>query len=68
MSSESPNEQPYVECTLAELEKRHILATLVRCGGNKTHAAQKLGVSLKTLYNKLNLYAQASEDSNKKVE
>ena len=30
--------------------------TLQTCGGNKTRAAALLGVSLKTLYNRLNAY------------
>jgi DNA-binding NtrC family response regulator len=42
---------------LAAMEKRTILATLVHCRGNKRRAAQVLGVSLKTLYNRLNEYA-----------
>jgi DNA-binding NtrC family response regulator len=42
--------------SLAELEKRHILATLDRCGGNRTHAARKLAISIRTLRNKLNEY------------
>ena len=45
--------------TLAELERKHIATALERFGGNKTKAAQALGVSLKTLYNKLNEYAKA---------
>lgn len=35
--------------SLDDLEKRHILATLDACGGNKSVAAQQLGVSRKTL-------------------
>jgi len=41
---------------LADAEKRMIVATLKKCGGNKTRAAALLGVSLKTLYNRLNGY------------
>jgi DNA-binding NtrC family response regulator len=41
---------------LAAMEKRTILATLAHCRGNKRRAAQVLGVSLKTLYNRLNEY------------
>jgi DNA-binding NtrC family response regulator len=41
------------DLTLAELEKRYILETLRRSGGNQTRAGQKLGISARTLYNKL---------------
>lgn len=42
--------------TLAELEKRHILNAIALSDGNKTKAAKILGVSLKTIYNKLHQY------------
>ena len=38
---------------LAEMEKRHILNVLDSCGGNKTKAADVLGLNRTTLYNKL---------------
>jgi DNA-binding NtrC family response regulator len=41
---------------LADAEQRLIYATLGHCGGNKTLTAEVLGVSLKTLYNRLNEY------------
>ena len=41
---------------LADAEQRLIVATLGHCGGNKTLTAETLGVSLKTLYNRLNEY------------
>lgn len=41
---------------LAEAEEKLIFATLGYCGGNKTMTAEVLGVSLKTLYNRLNEY------------
>jgi DNA-binding NtrC family response regulator len=41
---------------LDELEKAAILTTLAKNGGNKTDTAQQLGVSVKTLYNKLEKY------------
>jgi DNA-binding NtrC family response regulator len=42
--------------SLAEVEKRHILATLEHCKGNRTHAAKMLQVSIRTLRNKLREY------------
>jgi DNA-binding NtrC family response regulator len=42
--------------TLGDLEKRHILQVLDKCSGNRTHAARKLGISIRTLRNKLNEY------------
>ena len=42
--------------TLAELEKRHILYVLEHCQGNRTRAARFLGVSIRTLRNKLHEY------------
>jgi DNA-binding NtrC family response regulator len=41
---------------LAEMEKRHILAALEQCKGNRTHAAKLLDVSIRTLRNKLHEY------------
>jgi two-component system response regulator HydG len=40
--------------TVDEAERRLIDMTLVHTGGNKTRAAEMLGISLKTLHNKLN--------------
>jgi DNA-binding NtrC family response regulator len=45
-----------VGTNLADAERWMIIATLKKCGGNKTRAAALLGVSLKTLYNRLNAY------------
>ena len=45
-----------IGCTLAELERQVIYATLDHCDGNKRQCAQVLGVSLKTLYNRLTEY------------
>jgi len=42
--------------SLGEAERQHILATLENCGGDKRKAAEILGISLKTLYNRLHLY------------
>lgn len=45
--------------TLAEVERDLILETLRYCLGNRTHAAQILGISVRTLRNKLQEYAAA---------
>jgi DNA-binding NtrC family response regulator len=42
--------------SLDEVERRHILKVLQRCGGNRSRAARVLGVDPKTLYNKLKGY------------
>ena len=44
--------------TVDEAERKLILATLEASGGNKTRAAEMLGISLKTLHNKLNRMKQ----------
>jgi DNA-binding NtrC family response regulator len=51
--------------TMAELEKRHILAALTRCEGNRTHTAKMLKISIRTLRNKLHDFigdAELAED------
>ena len=45
-----------VGTSLAEMEKQAIYATLDHCKGNKRRCAEILGVSLKTLYNRLAAY------------
>ena len=50
----APQQAPIL--TLAQLEKLYILDILKRTGNNKTRAAEMLGVSLKTIYNKLASY------------
>ena len=49
----------FVGQTVAEMEKTLILDTLNHCLGNRTHAATILGISIRTLRNKLNEYADA---------
>ncbi len=45
--------------TIADVERHLILDTLAFCLGNRTHAARILGISIRTLRNKLNEYMQA---------
>lgn len=46
-----------VGTTLEDVERRLTLATLAACGNVKRRAAEILGISLKTLYNRLDYYA-----------
>jgi DNA-binding NtrC family response regulator len=52
-----------VGATIDEVEKRVILQTLVYTRGDRSRAAQILGIGRKTLYRKLQLYnhAESSE-------
>jgi two-component system, NtrC family, response regulator AtoC len=50
--------------TLAEVERRLIFATLEHFRGDKRRAADALGVSLKTIYNRLNHYLAVGQESN----
>jgi two-component system response regulator FlrC len=44
--------------TVAEVERELILDTLTHCLGNRTHAATILGISIRTLRNKLKQYTE----------
>jgi DNA-binding NtrC family response regulator len=48
--------------TIAEAERLLIFATLRQFNGDKTRAAESLGISLKTLYNRLHAYEK--DDNN----
>ncbi len=47
--------------TIAELEKQHIIRTLKANNGHRARTAESLGISIRTLRNKLNEYRQAGE-------
>ena len=47
-----------VGSTIADMERALILATLAHCGGAKERSAEMLGISLKTLYNRLRSYEE----------
>lgn len=46
-----------IGATVGEIERELILQTLAHCEGNRTHAARVLGVSVRTLRNKIREYA-----------
>ena len=48
--------------TVADVERDLILDTLDHCLGNRTHAANILGISIRTLRNKLNQYSSEGLD------
>ena len=45
--------------TVSDVERALILDTLTHCLGNRTHAANILGISIRTLRNKLKLYNES---------
>jgi len=49
----------FIGRTVAEVEQDLILNTLDHCLGNRTHAANILGISIRTLRNKLKEYSEA---------
>ena len=53
---DSGNALPKEYDTLESMEKSHILRMLKHTGGNKTKAAEKLGIAIPTLYRKLEQY------------
>lgn len=61
LASDAEKAAPVGSCgrTLREIEMEYVLRVLEKHGGNKPAAAGELGISLKTLYNKLN---QLQED------
>ena len=42
--------------TVEEVERSLVVQTLARCGGNRTQAARVLGLSVRTLRNKIRVY------------
>lgn len=48
-----------VGMAVADVEQALILATLLQTNGNRTHAANILGISIRTIRNKLSAYARA---------
>lgn len=51
--------EPHVGRKLDDVERDLILKTLARCGGNRTWAADVLGISIRTMRNKLLRYQES---------
>jgi DNA-binding NtrC family response regulator len=59
LSAEAPVEdERLVGRTVAEVERELILQTLARCHGNRTSAANILGISVRTMRNKLRSFIE----------
>jgi DNA-binding NtrC family response regulator len=59
VSSLTPNELVplLIGATVGEVERELVLQTLARCDGNRTRAARVLGLSVRTMRNKIRLYS-----------
>jgi DNA-binding NtrC family response regulator len=58
-----PSSAPVESRSLRELERRLLIATLEATGGNRTRAAEMLGISLRTVRNKIHAYGLPRRES-----
>ena len=60
----APNEivPMLIGSTVGEIERELVLQTLARFDGNRTHAARVLGLSVRTLRNKIRQYSAEGSD------
>jgi DNA-binding NtrC family response regulator len=67
-SSNSQTRSPHeivpmlIGSTIEAIERELVLQTLARCEGNRTHAARLLGLSVRTMRNKIRQYATDGAD------
>ena len=63
-SALTPNEivPLLIGATVGEVERELVLQTLARCDGNRTRAARVLGMSVRTLRNKIRQYSASGID------
>lgn len=54
--------QVFVPCSMMQMERELIVATLTHTRGNRTHAAAILGISIRALRNKLRAYVTQGVD------
>jgi DNA-binding NtrC family response regulator len=59
---EVPAAAPPVGVKVADVERELVLRTLAGCNGNRTHAARALGISVRTLRNRIRVYAARGID------
>jgi DNA-binding NtrC family response regulator len=59
LASLAPNEVVplLIGSTVGEIERELVLQTLARCNGNRTNAARVLGLSVRTMRNKIRQYS-----------
>ncbi|WP_407148171.1 helix-turn-helix domain-containing protein [Bradyrhizobium sp. ORS 86] len=64
LPSLAPNEivPLLIGATVDEVERELVLQTLARCDGNRTRAARVLGLSVRTLRNKIREYSAEGID------
>lgn len=66
IAAEGPS--PFLDLNLREVEKKLVLLALERAGGNRTEAAKLLGVSVRTVRNKIKEYGLSGRFFAKEVE
>jgi transcriptional regulator of acetoin/glycerol metabolism len=51
-----PGMNDFIEGTIDEMEQKMILNVIQKCGSNLSAAAEQLGITRQTLYNKMKKY------------